>query len=119
MEWEGYAAVHVYHDEVAVVLLPDPVDAQSIENFAKAVGIGQPSILKRMIDEGHVQTSIFKDPIIKVDQAYFTAEDAVAFEEGYTTPNGTLWLPAPEKFDRKMQIIIRAELAKQKRLNRG
>lgn len=86
MEWEGYAAVHVYHDEVAVVLLPDPVDAQSIENFAKAVGIGQPSILKRMIDEGHVQITIVKNPITKVDQAYFTAEDAVAFEEGYTTP---------------------------------
>ena len=86
MEWEGYAAVHVYHDEVAVVLLPDPVDTQSIENFAKAVGIGQLSILKRMIDEGHVQITIVKNPITKVDQAYFTAEDAVAFEEGYTTP---------------------------------
>ena len=31
MEWEGFAAVHVYHDEVAAVLRPDPVDAQSIE----------------------------------------------------------------------------------------
>lgn len=86
MEWEGYASVHVYHDEVAAVLRPDPVDAQSIENFAKAVGIGQPSILKCMIDEGQVKTTIFRNPVTKVDQAYFTAEDAAAFEECYTMP---------------------------------
>ena len=86
MEWEGFAAVHVYHDEVAAVLRPDPVDAQSIEVFAKSVGIGQPSILKRMIDEGHVQTTLLRNPITKVDQAYFTAEDAAVFRERYTTP---------------------------------
>ncbi|MEY8880362.1 TniQ family protein [Donghicola sp. XS_ASV15] len=86
MEAEGFAAVHVYHDEVAAVLRPDPVDAQSIEVFAKSVGIGQPSILKRMIDEGHVQTTLLRNPITKVDQAYFTAEDAAVFRERYTTP---------------------------------
>ena len=97
MEYEGYAAVYVYHDEVAAVLRPDPVDAQSIEVFAKSVGIAQPSILKRMIDGGYVQTTKLKNTLTKVDQAYFTSDDAAAFLKRYTTPkllsqrHGTPW----------------------------
>lgn len=86
MECEGYAAIYVYHDEVAAVLRPDPVNAENIETFAKSVGIKQPSNLKRMIDEGHVQTTILKNPFTQFDQAYFTAEDATAFRKRYTTP---------------------------------
>lgn len=86
MEREGYAAIHVYHEDVVAALQPDPINAKSIEVFAKTVGIGQPSNLKRMIDSGHVQTTTLKNPITKADQVYFTSEDETAFRSRYMTP---------------------------------
>lgn len=86
MEWEGYAAIHVYHDDVVAALRPDPIDAKSIEIFAKSIGIGQPSHLKRMIEAGHVQTTTLKNPVTKADQAYFTPDDEIAFRARYVTP---------------------------------
>ena len=86
MEWEGYAAVHVYHDDVVAALRPDPIGAKSIESFAKTVGFGQQSNLKRMIDDGLVQTTSLKNPVTKADQSYFTEEDEAAFRDRYTTP---------------------------------
>lgn len=86
MEWEGYAAIHVYHDDVVAALQPDPVDAMSIEVFAKSIGIGKPSQLKRLIEAGHVQTTILKNPITKADQTYFTPDDEVAFRAQFVTP---------------------------------
>ncbi len=86
MEREGYAAVHVYHDEVAAALRPDPVDAKSIEVFAKSVGIGQPSILKRLVDDGHVRTTRMRNPVTRAQQAYFTPGDEAAFHARFLTP---------------------------------
>ncbi|CUH81428.1 TniQ family protein [Tropicibacter naphthalenivorans] len=86
MEWEGYAAIHVYHDDVVAALQPDPIDAKSIEVFAKFIGIGQPSHLKRLIEAGHVQTTILMNPITKADQVYFTADDETAFRIRFVTP---------------------------------
>lgn len=86
MEREGYAAVHVYHDEVVAALRPDPIDARSIAAFAKAVGIPQPSILKRMIDDGHVGTTRLVNPITKAQQDYFTPADEAAFLAEFATP---------------------------------
>lgn len=86
MEWEGYAAIHVYHDDVVAALQPGPIDAKSIEIFAKSIGIGQPSHLKRMIEAGHVQTTILKNPITKADQVYFTPDDETAFRTHFMTP---------------------------------
>lgn len=86
MEWEGYAAIHVYYDDVAAALRPGPVDAKNIETFAKFVGIGQPSMLKRMIEDGHVQTTTLKNPATKADQTYFTLDDEADFRERFVTP---------------------------------
>ena len=86
MEWEGYAAVHVYHDEVAAVLRKVPSGAKSIEVFAKSVGIGQPSKLMRMIKEGLVQTTTLKNPVTKASQEYFTPDDETSFRVRYVTP---------------------------------
>ena len=86
MEWEGYAAVHVYHDEVAAVLRKVPSGAKSIEAFAKSVGIGEPSKLMRMIKEGLVQTTNLKNPVTKADQTHLTADDEAAFRARFVTP---------------------------------
>lgn len=97
MEWEGYAAIHVYHDEVAAVLRKVPSGAKSIEVFAKSVGIGQPSKLMRMIKEGLVQTTTLKNPVTKGSQEYFTPDDETSFRVRYVTPKlmtkiyGTPW----------------------------
>ena len=86
MEWEGYAAVHVYHDEVAAVLRPAPPEAKSIEAFAQSVGIAQPSHLKRMISGGQVQGTELRNPITKIQQVYFTPSDEAAFHDRFATP---------------------------------
>ncbi len=86
MEWEGYAAVHLYHDEVAAVLRKVPINAKSIEVFAKSVGIGQPSKLMHMIEDGLVQTTTLKNPVTKAAQAYFTPDDENYFRARYVTP---------------------------------
>ncbi|MCA0998120.1 TniQ family protein [Alloyangia pacifica] len=86
MEWEGYAAIHVYHDDVVAALQPDPIDAKSIESFARSIGMGRPSHLKRMIEAGHVQTTILKNPITKADQVYFTSDDEIVFRARFMTP---------------------------------
>ncbi|MCT4579170.1 hypothetical protein [Donghicola sp.] len=62
------------------------IDAKSIESFAKSIGIGQPSHLKRMIEAGHVQTTTLKNPITKADQVYFTPDDEIAFRARFVTP---------------------------------
>lgn len=86
MEWEGYAAVHVYHDDVVAALRPDPIGAKNIESFARTVGIRHPSNLKRMIDDGLVQTTVLENPVTKAHQKYFAEEDEAAFRDRYATP---------------------------------
>jgi len=50
------------------------------------VGIGQPSNLKRMIDDGLAQTTPLKNPVTKAEQSYFTEEDEAAFLDRFATP---------------------------------
>jgi ectoine hydroxylase-related dioxygenase (phytanoyl-CoA dioxygenase family) len=40
-----------------------------------------------------------------IEESLAQVDQAVKNELGYSTPNGTLWLPAPEGFDREMQIM--------------
>jgi phage antirepressor YoqD-like protein len=83
---EGYAAIHVYHDDVVAALKPIGHQAINIEDFAKSVGINQPSILKRLIEDGFVQTTALQNPTTKAMQSYFEPHDEVAFHAKFMTP---------------------------------
>ena len=102
MGWEGYKSIHVYHDDVAAALRPILSEAKSIEVFAKSVGIHQPSKLKLMIGDGHVQTSVLTNPITKKRQIYFTPDDEDTFHSLFLTPK-TLAL----EFGETSRMIIR------------
>lgn len=102
MGWEGYKSIHVYHDDVVAALRPTLLEAKSIEIFAKAVGMHQPSKLKLMIGDGHVQTSILTNPITKKRQIYFTPDDEDVFHSRFLTPK-TLAL----EFGETSRMIIR------------
>ena len=43
---------------------------------------------------------------ICIEESLNLVDQAKEITEGYTTPNGTLWLPAPENFDRKIQMMV-------------
>jgi hypothetical protein len=48
-DFDGYAALYVYHDEVCSILSPKASPNQSIETFSKAVCIGKSSRMRRLI----------------------------------------------------------------------
>ncbi len=83
---EGYAAIYVYHDDVVAALKPEEHQAKNIEDFAKSVGINQPSNLKRLIEDGFVQTTALQSPTTKAMQSYFEPHDEAAFHEKFMTP---------------------------------
>ncbi len=82
----GYAAIFVDHDEVVKVLSIDAPDAQSIEIFAKTVGINQPSRMRRLIVNGHTSATVMQNPKTRAQQHYLTADDADAFHSKFMTP---------------------------------
>lgn len=82
---EGYAAIYVDHAEVAGVLGVEPPKAQSIELFAKSVGLLPPSRLKRLILNGETPATTLKNPKTKAEQQYITAADAEAFHRVFLT----------------------------------
>ncbi|MFK7836267.1 MAG: TniQ family protein [Sulfitobacter sp.] len=82
----GYAAIYVDHDEVVTVLGPDAPGAESIEVFAKAVGINQPSKMRRLIVNGHTPATMMQNPKTRAEQNYLTADDADAFHSKFMTP---------------------------------
>jgi hypothetical protein len=85
VQFEGYASVHVYHDEVAQILAQDMPSAMSLEMFAKAVGIGNPVYLNRLVRHGHVSTTEMINPRTKARQRFIGTQDAAAFHGRFVT----------------------------------
>ncbi|WP_417812421.1 hypothetical protein, partial [Thalassospira alkalitolerans] len=85
-DFDGYAALYVYHDEVCSVLSPEPSFNQSIEMFAKTVGIGQPVRMRRLVLNGHTPATWMMHPKLRKDQLFITPDDADAFHKRFYTP---------------------------------
>ncbi len=85
-DFDGYAALYVYHDEVCSVLSPEPSSNQSIELFSKTVGIGQPIRMKRLVINGHTPATELVHPKLKTKQLFITLDDADAFHRRFYTP---------------------------------
>lgn len=85
MDFDGYASIYVYHDEVATALEQDQPNAMTLEVFAKAVGIRQPSYLKRLVTNGHTPASQLKNPKTNAMQPYITSENATQFHRKFYT----------------------------------
>jgi len=85
-DFDGYAALYVYHDEVSAVLSPEPSSNQSIELFSKTVGIGQPIRMKRLVRSGHTPATELVNPKLKTRQFVISRDDADAFHQRFYTP---------------------------------
>ncbi|TNE67059.1 MAG: hypothetical protein EP336_08675 [Rhodobacteraceae bacterium] len=85
VQFDGYASVHVYHGEVAQVLVQDVASAMSLELFAKTVGLGNPVYLNRLVRNGHVSTTELRNPRTKAMQRYIAPQDAKGFHERFVT----------------------------------
>lgn len=85
-DFDGYAALYVYHDEVCSVLSPEPSSNQSIELFSKTVGIGQPIRMKRLVINGHTPATELVHPKLKTKQLFITRDNADAFHQRFYTP---------------------------------
>lgn len=82
----GYGAIYVNHSEISAVLGDEPPPAISIENFAKSVGVNQPSRMRKLIMNGHVGATKMRNPRTKAEQFYFTSSDSKAFHAEFLTP---------------------------------
>ena len=85
-DFDGYAALYVYHDEVCSVLSPETSSNQSIELFSKSVGIGQPIRMKRLVMNGHTPATQTAHPEMKTKQLFIIRDDADAFHRRFYTP---------------------------------
>jgi phage antirepressor YoqD-like protein len=83
---QGYGAIYVNHSEVFAVLGGEPPPAISIENFAKSVGVNQPSRMRMLVMNGHINATKMQNPRTKADQFYFTSSDSKAFHAEFLTP---------------------------------
>ncbi|WP_167683670.1 TniQ family protein [Parasedimentitalea denitrificans] len=96
-QFDGYAAVHVYHDEVAQILAQDQPSAMSLRLFAETVGLGNPVYLSRLVRDGHVSTTEMRNPRTKAMQRFIAPHDAAAFHNRFVTlrviskAKGTSW----------------------------
>ena len=82
---DGYASIHVDHEEVVRILGNPLPDAKSIETFSKAAGINQPSRMRRLILNGHTPSTVMENPTTKSQQHYLTEDDAAAFNSKFMT----------------------------------
>ncbi|WP_235842624.1 hypothetical protein [Cereibacter sphaeroides] len=94
----------VDHADVTRVLGAESPTAQSIEIFAKTVGLLPPSRLKRLIKAGAVPATRLQNPKTRAYQLYITAEGAAAFHRRYVTPRSLA-----QEFGRSWQSLT-AEL---------
>lgn len=83
---QGYGAIYVNYNEALAVLGDEPPPAISIEIFAKSVGVNQPSRMRKLVMNGHVQATTMQNPRTKADQFYFTRSDSEAFHAEFLTP---------------------------------
>ena len=84
-DFDAYAAIYVYHDEVASVLNADTAPAMSIEVFGKAVGANQLPALRRLVVNGHTSATSMRNPKTNAVQHYFSAQDATDFHKRFFT----------------------------------
>lgn len=84
-DFEGYAALYVYHSEVCSVVTSGETAHQSIELFSKSVGVGQPSKMRRLILNGHTPATRMKHPKLKTQQLFVTQDDAATFHRRFYT----------------------------------
>ncbi|UMA63347.1 TniQ family protein [Roseivivax marinus] len=84
-DFDGYAALYVYHDEVASAVADEAPEAMSLELFAKTVGIGRPIQLRRLVANGHTTATRLRNPRTGALQPYITGEDADAFHATFYT----------------------------------
>ncbi|QPM90621.1 hypothetical protein PSAL_018600 [Pseudooceanicola algae] len=84
-DFDGYAALYVYHDEVCSVLSPEPSSNQTIELFSKSVGLAQPIRMRRLVMNGHTPATEMIHPKLKKKQFYITRDDADAFHQRFYT----------------------------------
>ncbi|MBU2865991.1 TniQ family protein [Pacificibacter marinus] len=97
VQFEGYRSVHVYHEEVAQALGSEEPAAMSLHLFSKAIGLGQPVFLNRLVKNGHVPATQIRNPKTKARQRYITDDDARAFHAKFVTlrtlskAKGTTW----------------------------
>ena len=104
-DFDGYAALYVYHDQVAALLGGEVQDAISIEIFAKSVGARQQTEFRRLITRGHTPSSKIRNPRTNTEQLYISLSDAEAFHAQYYTLR-----TMSSKFGRSWQRLS-AELA--------
>jgi hypothetical protein len=97
VQFSGYASVHVYHDEVSQILAPEIPSAMSMELFAKTVGLGNPVHMHRLVRNGHVSSTEFRNPRTKAIQKFIAPNDAASFYDRFVTlrilskAKGTSW----------------------------
>lgn len=84
-DFDGFAAIYVDHDEVIALLSDEGASALTIERFAKSVGIGNPTILKRLITDGHTPSTQMVNPRTHALQDYIAETDAAEFHTRFFT----------------------------------
>lgn len=84
-DFDGYAAVYVYHDEVASVLNSEDAPAMSIEVFGKAVGANHLLGLRLLVMNGHTPATSMRNPKTNALQHFFSTDDTTAFHARFFT----------------------------------
>ncbi|KAE9625091.1 TniQ family protein [Parasedimentitalea maritima] len=84
-DFDGFSAIYVDHDEVSAFFGNESPKALSLERFAKSVGIGNPTHLKRLVTHGDVQVTRKMNPRTRAQQDYISERDAAAFHERFFT----------------------------------
>jgi hypothetical protein len=83
--FNGYRAVHIYHDEVVMVLGGAESAEMSIEVFSKSAGLANPVYLNRLIKNGHTPATKMRNPKTHALQRYIAKADAIAFRDKFMT----------------------------------
>lgn len=103
-DFDGYAALYVYHDQVAALLGGEVPDATSIELFAKSVGARQLPAFRRLIMKGYSPSTKIRNPRTNIMQHYISQSDGKAFHSKFYTLRSM-----SSQFDRSWQRLT-AEL---------
>ncbi len=81
-------------------------DAQDLDiQAATSVFAQQGAMVVRGLLAEHVP-AVTQDIMQVVDEAIATLDQATRTEVGWTTPNGSLFIPAPAGYDREQQIMV-------------
>ncbi|MFW6061003.1 MAG: phytanoyl-CoA dioxygenase family protein, partial [Phycisphaeraceae bacterium] len=82
------------------------MDADSLDPLrAAAIYQEHGALVVRGLMREHVE-AVRRDIMASVDKAMSLYDRAEKIPEGWLTPDGTLWLPAPEGFERDRQVMV-------------